>query len=141
VSLLTTDSPDDKEVRCIVVRASVLASMNATHYVTRILFTENELTGQWEATKQMKNRQCVSGSELEKLWCTHVAGVFAALAKLAPQSPPVAGRVEDNVRRRRTSCFCRRSQCVSALLAGARFLAVCGWRRRRRPGRQWRHRR
>ena len=75
---------DDSEegVRCIVVRASVIASMNSTHYVTRILFTENMETGRWEATKQMKNCQCVSGSELEKLWCTHMAGVFVALAKL-----------------------------------------------------------
>ena len=80
--LFTTDNTDDKGVRCIVVRASVIASMNSTHYVTRILFTQNESTGQWEATKQMKNCQCVSGSELEKLWCTHMAGVFVALAKL-----------------------------------------------------------
>jgi len=75
---------DDSEegVRCIVVRASVIASMNSTHYVTRIVFTENMQTGRWEATKQMKNCQCVSGSELERLWCTHMAGVFVALAKL-----------------------------------------------------------
>ena len=78
-TLYTDDVPEG--VRCIVVRGSVIASMNSTHYAVRILFTQNT-HGQWEATKQLKNCQCVSGSELEKLWCTHMAGAFVALAKL-----------------------------------------------------------
>lgn len=86
-TLFTEEEQDDGEVctvavRCIIVRASVVASMNSTHYVTRILFTQAAGTAKWRATQDLKNCQCVSGSELQHLWCTHMAGVFIALAKL-----------------------------------------------------------
>lgn len=71
---LFTETGPPNGVRCIIVRASVIASCNSCHYVCRILFTQTAGTNEWHATKELKNCQCVSGSELEALWCTHMAG-------------------------------------------------------------------
>ncbi len=72
---------DRDAVDAVVVHARVLASFNNTEYRAHVGFVKQS-DGTWAAEKNAKRCECVTGSELNTVWCAHMACVFVALARV-----------------------------------------------------------
>ena len=85
---------DPEGQRVVVVDATVVASQNSQEYAVRIGFM-CDADSQWVPCKALKKCECISGSELEHMWCTHMASVIAALVSIvASISKPLVDLME-----------------------------------------------